>query len=116
MKQHLGYTRKYLTFLNLCVENQTTLTVYNWNVVEDRKCLHRIEKERWGPRTFEILRYVALWRRNEWSQNCRCHVRMNERAFVLIPLNPYSSKYHRTTFEIESERLVFVDDSVKRYK
>ncbi len=56
MKQHqLEYTEQ-PNFLNLCVEIQTTLTVLQLLecCLKTEECLHRIRKERWGPRTLDV--------------------------------------------------------------
>ena len=44
------------------------------------------------------------------------HPRMNERAFVLIPLNDIAANVIEPRSKLKVKDLVFVDDSVKRYK
>ncbi len=41
---------------------------------------------------------------------------MNERAFVLIPLNDIAAMFVEPRSKLKVKDLVFVDDSVKRYK
>ncbi|MHD0398597.1 2-amino-4-hydroxy-6-hydroxymethyldihydropteridine diphosphokinase [Staphylococcus simulans] len=75
-------------FLNLCVEIQTELSPKA--VLESglgiEQQLHRVRKERWGPRTLDIDILLYGDQIIEEEDLTVPHPRMTERAFVLIPL------------------------------
>ncbi|UXV42626.1 2-amino-4-hydroxy-6-hydroxymethyldihydropteridine diphosphokinase [Staphylococcus simulans] len=75
-------------FLNLCVEIQTELSpkaVLERGLVIEQQ-LHRVRKERWGPRTLDIDILLYGDQIIEEQDLTIPHPRMTERAFVLIPL------------------------------
>ncbi|WP_305100418.1 2-amino-4-hydroxy-6-hydroxymethyldihydropteridine diphosphokinase, partial [Staphylococcus aureus] len=88
MGDPVGYTEQ-PNFLNLCVEIQTTLTVLQLLecCLKTEECLHRIRKERWGPRTLDVDILLYAEEMIDLPNLSVPHPRMNERAFVLIPLN-----------------------------
>lgn len=113
----VGYTEQ-PNFLNLCVEIQTTLTVLQLLecCLETEECLHRIRKERWGPRTLDVDILLYGEEMIDLPKLSVPHPRMNERAFVLIPLNDIAANVVEPRSKLKVKDLVFVDDSVKRYK
>ena len=75
-------------FLNLCVEIQTELSpkaVLERGLAIEQQ-LHRVRKERWGPRTLDIDILLYGDQIIEEQDLTIPHPRMTERAFVLIPL------------------------------
>ncbi|WP_412519247.1 2-amino-4-hydroxy-6-hydroxymethyldihydropteridine diphosphokinase [Staphylococcus simulans] len=75
-------------FLNLCVEIQTELSpkaVLESGLAIEQQ-LHRVRKERWGPRTLDIDILLYGDQIIEEEDLTIPHPRMTERAFVLIPL------------------------------
>lgn len=75
-------------FLNLCIEIQTILTPYELldvcQNIENK--LHRVRNIRWGPRTIDV---DILFYEDEILNDEDLvipHPRIEERAFVLIPL------------------------------
>ncbi|SCU51386.1 2-amino-4-hydroxy-6-hydroxymethyldihydropteridinepyrophosphokinase [Staphylococcus aureus] len=113
----VGYTEQ-PNFLNLCVEIQTTLTVLQLLEcgLKTEECLHRIRKERWGPRTLDVDILLYGEEMIDLPKLSVPHPRMNERAFVLIPLNDIAANVVEPRSKLKVKDLVFVDDSVKRYK
>lgn len=113
----VGYTEQ-PNFLNLCVEIQTTLTVLQLleYCLKTEECLHRIRKERWGPRTLDVDILLYGEEMIDLPKLSVPHPRMNERAFVLIPLNDIAANVVEPRSKLKVKDLVFVDDSVKRYK
>ncbi|NGC44179.1 2-amino-4-hydroxy-6-hydroxymethyldihydropteridine diphosphokinase [Staphylococcus aureus] len=113
----VGYTEQ-PNFLNLCVEIQTTLTVLQLLecCLKTEKFLHRIRKERWGPRTLDVDILLYGEEMIDLPKLSVPHPRMNERAFVLIPLNDIAANVVEPRSKLKVKDLVFVDDSVKRYK
>ncbi|KSA33020.1 2-amino-4-hydroxy-6-hydroxymethyldihydropteridine diphosphokinase [Staphylococcus aureus] len=113
----VGYTEQ-PNFLNLCVEIQTTLTVLQLLecCLKIEECLHRIRKERWGPRTLDVDILLYGEEMIDLPKLSVPHPRMNERAFVLIPLNDIAANVVEPRSKLKVKDLVFVDDSVKRYK
>ena len=75
-------------FLNLCVELKTELTpqelLASCQEVENK--MGRVRKEKWGPRVIDvdILLYDDF--KIDTSKLVIPHPRMDERAFVLVPL------------------------------
>ncbi|HCV3193144.1 TPA: 2-amino-4-hydroxy-6-hydroxymethyldihydropteridine diphosphokinase [Staphylococcus aureus] len=113
----VGYTEQ-PNFLNLCVEIQTTLTVLQLLecCLMTEECLHRVRKERWGPRTLDVDILLYGEEMIDLPKLSVPHPRMNERAFVLIPLNDIAANVIEPRSKLKVKDLVFVDDSVKRYK
>ncbi|QHG79533.1 2-amino-4-hydroxy-6-hydroxymethyldihydropteridine diphosphokinase [Staphylococcus aureus] len=113
----VGYTEQ-PNFLNLCVEIQTTLTVLQLLEcsLKTEECLHRVRKERWGPRTLDVDILLYGEEMIDLPKLSVPHPRMNERAFVLIPLNDIAANVIEPRSKLKVKDLVFVDDSVKRYK
>ncbi|HCY8110812.1 TPA: 2-amino-4-hydroxy-6-hydroxymethyldihydropteridine diphosphokinase [Staphylococcus aureus] len=113
----VGYTEQ-PNFLNLCVEIQTTLTVLQLLecCLKAEECLHRVRKERWGPRTLDVDILLYGEEMIDLPKLSVPHPRMNERAFVLIPLNDIAANVIEPRSKLKVKDLVFVDDSVKRYK
>lgn len=83
----IGYTEQ-SSFLNMVVQGNTTLTARELlnKILEVEKKLGRTREIRWGPRTIDvdILIYGTELISEEDLEIP--HPRMNERAFVLIPL------------------------------
>ena len=78
--------------------------------------LHRVREIRWGPRTLDID--ILLYSDNiiETDNLSIPHPRMQERAFVLIPLNDIASDKKDPRLNQKIHDLVFPDDTVKKYK
>ncbi len=88
-----GYTEQD-DYLNLCLEIKTTLSPYKLltNCQEVEKNLRRERKIKWGPRTIDIdiLLYDDLVL--EEDDLIIPHPRIQERAFILIPLRDLNNK------------------------
>ncbi|UMT81083.1 2-amino-4-hydroxy-6-hydroxymethyldihydropteridine diphosphokinase [Staphylococcus roterodami] len=113
----VGYTEQ-PNFLNLCIEIETTLSVSELleRCLEAEARLHRVRKERWGPRTIDV---DILLYGNEIAELPNLsvpHPRMNERAFVLIPLNDIATDVIEPRSNLKIKDLVPNDDSVVLYK
>ena len=113
----VGYTDQ-PNFLNLCIEINTELSpqALLQHCLETEQHLHRVRDIRWGPRTLDVD--ILLYGNEvvEEEDLSIPHPRMNERAFVLIPLNDIAPnkvepRSHQTIGE-----LVMADDTVKKYK
>lgn len=84
--------------------------------MKTEECLHRVRKERWGPRTLDVDILLYGEEMIDLPKLSVPHPRMNERAFVLIPLNDIAANVIEPRSKLKVKGLVFVDDSVKRYK
>lgn len=88
----IGYTDQ-PNFLNLCLEIETELSPQQLlkHCLDIEQQLHRVREIRWGPRTLDID--ILLYSDNiiETDNLSIPHPRMQERAFVLIPLNDIAS-------------------------
>lgn len=88
----IGYTDR-PNFLNLCLEIETELSPQQLlkHCLDIEQQLHRVREIRWGPRTLDID--ILLYSDNiiETDNLSIPHPRMQERAFVLIPLNDIAS-------------------------
>lgn len=75
-------------FYNLVVEVQTTLMAHELlQVVQQvEKCLHRVRKIRYGPRTMDVDILLYDQRVIQMEDLQIPHPRMRERSFVIIPL------------------------------
>ncbi|CDR27265.1 2-amino-4-hydroxy-6-hydroxymethyldihydropteridine diphosphokinase [Staphylococcus schweitzeri] len=113
----VGYTEQ-PNFLNLCIEIETTLSVSELleRCLDAEARLYRVRKERWGPRTIDVDILLYGNEITELPNLSVPHPRMNERAFVLIPLNDIAANVIEPRSKLKVKDLVFVDDSVKRYK
>ncbi|GGG98271.1 2-amino-4-hydroxy-6-hydroxymethyldihydropteridine diphosphokinase [Staphylococcus pragensis] len=113
----VGYTDQ-PNFLNLCIEINTELSsqALLQRCLETEQHLHRVRDIRWGPRTLDVDILLYGDEVVEEEDLSIPHPRMNERAFVLIPLNDIAPnkvepRSHQTIGE-----LVMADDTVKKYK
>ena len=88
----IGYTDQ-PNFLNLCLEIETELSPQQLlkHCLDIEQQLHRVREIRWGPRTLDID--ILLYSDDiiETDNLSVPHPRMQERAFVLIPLNDIAS-------------------------
>ena len=113
----IGYTDQ-LNFLNLCLEIETELSPQQLlkHCLDIEQQLHRVREIRWGPRTLDID--ILLYSDNiiETDNLSIPHPRMQERAFVLIPLNDIASDKKDPRLNQKIHDLVFPDDTVKKYK
>lgn len=113
----VGYTEQ-PNFLNLCLEISTTLSVQELleNCLDTEKQLHRVRNERWGPRTLDVD--ILLYGDNVIEQDDLIvpHPRMNERAFVLIPLNDIAPHIIEPRSHKSINELVPIDKTVVKYK
>ncbi|UXS67674.1 2-amino-4-hydroxy-6-hydroxymethyldihydropteridine diphosphokinase [Staphylococcus chromogenes] len=105
-------------FLNLCVQVQTTLEPEELldRCLSIEQALHRVRKERWGPRTMDID--VLLYGDSiiETKRLTVPHPRMTERAFVIIPLNEIASQVVEPRSQQTIQSLVQPDATVVKYK
>ncbi|AVP35818.1 2-amino-4-hydroxy-6-hydroxymethyldihydropteridine diphosphokinase [Staphylococcus felis] len=105
-------------FLNLCVSIETNLPPFQLlqACLEIETRLHRVRKERWGPRTIDID--ILLYGKSiiEDEHLSIPHPRMSERAFVMIPLNDIASDVIEPRSNKLIRTLVQPDDSVVKYK
>ncbi|MBE5662238.1 2-amino-4-hydroxy-6-hydroxymethyldihydropteridine diphosphokinase [Staphylococcus sp. SS21] len=113
----VGYTEQ-PNFLNLCIEIETTLSVSELleRCLEVEARLHRVRKERWGPRTIDVDILLYGNEITELPNLSVPHPRMNERAFVLIPLNDIATDVIEPRSNLKIKDLVPNDDSVVLYK
>ena len=113
----IGYTDQ-PNFLNLCLEIETELSPQQLlkHCLDIEQQLHRVREIRWGPRTLDID--ILLYSDNiiETDNLSIPHPRMQERAFVLIPLNDIASDKKDPRLNQKIHDLVFPDDTVKKYK
>ena len=113
----IGYTDQ-PNFLNLCLEIETELSPQQLlkHCLDIEQQLHRVREIRWGPRTLDID--ILLYSDNiiETDNLSVPHPRMQERAFVLIPLNDIASDKKDPRLNQKIHDLVFPDDTVKKYK
>lgn len=113
----IGYTDQ-PNFLNLCLEIETELSPQQLlkHCLDIEQQLHRVREIRWGPRTLDID--ILLYSDNiiETDNLSIPHPRMQERAFVLIPLNDIASGKKDPRLNQKIHDLVFPDDTVKKYK
>ena len=113
----IGYTDQ-PNFLNLCLEIETELSPQQLlkHCLDIEQQLHRVREIRWGPRTLDLD--ILLYSDNiiETDNLSIPHPRMQERAFVLIPLNDIASDKKDPRLNQKIHDLVFPDDTVKKYK
>ena len=113
----IGYTDQ-PNFLNLCLEIETELSPQQLlkHCLDIEQQLHRVREIRWGPRTLDID--ILLYSDDiiETDNLSVPHPRMQERAFVLIPLNDIASDKQNLRLNQKIHDLVFPDDTVKKYK
>ena len=113
----IGYTDQ-PNFLNLCLEIETELSPQQLlkHCLDIEQQLHRVREIRWGPRTLDID--ILLYSDDiiETDNLSVPHPRMQERAFVLIPLNDIASDKKDPRLNQKIHDLVFPDDTVKKYK
>ena len=113
----IGYTDQ-PNFLNLCLEIETELSPQQLlkHCLDIEQQLHRVREIRLGPRTLDID--ILLYSDNiiETDNLSIPHPRMQERAFVLIPLNDIASDKKDPRLNQKIHDLVFPDDTVKKYK
>lgn len=111
----IGYTDQ-PNFLNLCLEIETELSPQQLlkHCLDIEQQLHRVREIRWGPRTLDID--ILLYSDNiiETDNLSIPHPRMQERAFVLIPLNDIASDKKDPRLNQKIHDLVFPDDTVKK--
>ena len=105
-------------FLNQCIEIETSLTPHDLlkACLGTEQQLHRVRDIRWGPRTLDID--ILLYSDDiiETDNLSVPHPRMQERAFVLIPLTDIASDKQNPRLNQKIHDLVFPDDTVKKYK
>ena len=77
--------------------------------------LHRVRKERWGPRTLDI---DILLYGNEIIENQALsvpHPRMAERAFVLVPLQEIAPEVMHPLLQTKIKDIEVPDETVTKY-
>ncbi|GJF53048.1 2-amino-4-hydroxy-6-hydroxymethyldihydropteridine diphosphokinase [Staphylococcus argenteus] len=113
----VGYTEQ-PNFLNLCIGIETTLSVSELleRCLDVEARLHRVRKERWGPRTIDVDILLYGNEITELPNLSVPHPRMNERAFVLIPLNDIATDVIEPRSNLKIKDLVPNDESVVLYK
>ncbi|BCN87530.1 2-amino-4-hydroxy-6-hydroxymethyldihydropteridine diphosphokinase [Staphylococcus argenteus] len=113
----VGYTEQ-PNFLNLCIGIETTLSVSELleRCLDVEARLHRVRKERWGPRTIDVDILLYGNEITELPNLSVPHPRMNERAFVLIPLNDIAEDVIEPRSNLKIKDLVPNDESVVLYK
>lgn len=112
----VGYTNQ-PNFLNLCVEIDTTLDPQSLLscCLKTEQQLHRVRVKRWGPRTLDVDILLYEDQIIEEDNLSLPHPRMNERSFVLIPLNDIASNQIEPRTHLTIGNLVTADDTVKKY-
>ncbi|UEX89950.1 2-amino-4-hydroxy-6-hydroxymethyldihydropteridine diphosphokinase [Staphylococcus ratti] len=105
-------------FLNLCLHVKTTCTpeVLLEKCLTIEKDLHRVRKERWGPRTMDIDILLYGDKIIETDRLTIPHPRMTERAFVMIPLNEIASQVVEPRSQKTIHSLVQSDETVVKYE
>lgn len=105
-------------FLNLCIEIETTLDPQSLLTccLKTEHQLHRVRVVRWGPRTLDVDILLYGNQIIEDDNLSVPHPRMNERSFVLIPLNDIASKQIEPRSQQTIGSLVMKDESVKKYE
>ena len=113
----VGYTDQ-PNFLNLCIEISTELKpqILLKRCLETEQHLHRVREIRWGPRTLDVDILLYGDEVVEEEELSIPHPRMNERAFVLIPLNDIASNKVEPRSNQTIGELVTSDDTVRKYK
>lgn len=103
-------------FLNLCVEIQTELSpkaVLERGLAIEQQ-LHRVRKERWGPRTLDIDILLYGDQVIEEQDLTIPHPRMTERAFVLIPLQEIAPNKVETRTQTKIKDITVPNETVKK--
>lgn len=103
-------------FLNLCVEIQTELSpkaVLERGLAIEQQ-LHRVRKERWGPRTLDIDILLYGDRIIEEQDLTIPHPRMTERAFVLIPLQEIAPNKIEPRTQTKIKDITVPNETVKK--
>lgn len=106
-------------FLNIAVELETTLTATELlsacQFIENK--LGRMRKIRWGPRTVDLDILLYNQETIQLENLIIPHLRMQERAFVLIPLIEINSELqHPVTRKRYSEEPVIEESGVTLWK
>lgn len=103
-------------FLNLCVEIQTELSpkaVLERGLAIEQQ-LHRVRKERWGPRTLDIDILLYGDQIIEEQDLTIPHPRMTERAFVLIPLQEIAPNKVEPRTQTKIKDITVPNETVKK--
>ncbi|UXR49870.1 2-amino-4-hydroxy-6-hydroxymethyldihydropteridine diphosphokinase [Staphylococcus simulans] len=103
-------------FLNLCVEIQTELSpkaVLERGLAIEQQ-LHRVRKERWGPRTLDIDILLYGDQIIEEQDLKIPHPRMTERAFVLIPLQEIAPNKVEPRTQTKIKDITVPNETVKK--
>ncbi|AVO03065.1 2-amino-4-hydroxy-6-hydroxymethyldihydropteridine diphosphokinase [Staphylococcus simulans] len=103
-------------FLNLCVEIQTELSpkaVLERGLAIEQQ-LHRVRKERWGPRTLDIDILLYGDQVIEEQDLTIPHPRMTERAFVLIPLQEIAPNKVEPRTQTKIKDITVPNETVKK--
>lgn len=103
-------------FLNLCVEIQTELSpkaVLERGLAIEQQ-LHRVRKERWGPRTLDIDILLYGDQIIEEQDLTIPHPRMTERAFVLIPLQEIALNKVEPRTQTKIKDITVPNETVKK--
>lgn len=103
-------------FLNLCVEIQTELSpkaVLERGLAIEQQ-LHRVRKERWGPRTLDIDILLYGDQIIEEQDLTIPHPRMTERAFVLIPLQEITPNKVEPRTQTKIKDITVPNETVKK--
>lgn len=104
-------------FLNLCAEIETDLTpqAVLKNGLDIEQQLHRVRKERWGPRTLDIDILLYGNKIIEDQDLSIPHPRMAERAFVLIPLQEIAPEAINPCTQTKIKDIEVPDEIVNKY-
>lgn len=105
-------------FLNLCVEIQTELSpkaVLERGLAIEQQ-LHRVRKERWGPRTLDIDILLYGDQIIEEQDLTIPHPRMTERAFVLIPLQEIAPNKIEPRTQTKIKDITVPNETVKKFQ
>lgn len=105
-------------FLNLCIAIKTDLSpqAVLENALEIEQALHRVRKERWGPRTLDIDILMYGDEVIETPDLVIPHPRMTERAFVLIPLQEIAADAIEPRTQKMIKDIEVPNESVKKLK
>ncbi|MCD8916392.1 2-amino-4-hydroxy-6-hydroxymethyldihydropteridine diphosphokinase [Staphylococcus simulans] len=104
-------------FLNLCIKIETELSpheVLECGLAIEQQ-LHRVRKERWGPRTLDIDILLYGDEIIETKDLSIPHPRMTERAFVLIPLQEIAPDKVEPRTQKKIKEITVPDETVKKF-
>ena len=111
----IGYTDQD-SFFNLCASVETTLSAHDLlhHCLDVEQQLHRVRKIHWGPRTCDIDIILYGEEQIQDDELIVPHPRMEERAFVLVPLQDIASDAIEPKTQRRVSEIPVPDDRVQR--